>query len=358
MLQLQSKGIAPSIELNRERSSLIDKKLATEVLVIASYRSHAQNLHVNLTSFAESLNGRYGTQRTDAGSCLLNIASTSYLVPILRKQQVAQIRGSPIYVITLVGLIPLSSQLEARKAIEQTKKEIQAESDNQPSNNVVDDDSSADEGSYHSDGHITDDSLKDPKSLSPPYDTTRRKSQEADEGVAQDVTSKRGQYGRFAEKWFSRKGWTFERRRAQGMSPDDAGKPKSTQPQEKSISDRFADGNENSSKEQERQNDTATLQASRNVQTNAPNQRDVTSTLLPKLLRTTKMLFASHSFFFSYDYDITRRLGNHKAKTPGLPLHRTVDPLVSHGIELVETAPATNASLVVLLEPASGVTIH
>lgn len=248
--------------------------------------------------------------------------------------------------------------MEAKRAIEQTKKEIQAESNNQASNNVVDDDSSADEGSYHSDGYITDDNPKDSKSLNPPYDTARRKSQEADEGVAQDVISRRGQYGRFAERWFSRKGWTFERRRAQGMSAEDTGRSKAVQAQEYSNPNRAADGNENSSTEQETQDNTATLQASRNVLTKATFQRDVTSTLLPKLLRTTKILFASHSFFFSYDYDITRRLGDHKAKTPGLPLHRIVDPLVSRSIELVETTPATNASLVVLLEPASGVTLH
>lgn len=34
--------------------------------------------------------------------------------------------------------------------------------------------------------------------------------------VAQDVLTRKGQYGRFAERWFSRKGWSTEKRRAQG----------------------------------------------------------------------------------------------------------------------------------------------
>lgn len=60
-----------------------------------------------------------------------------------------------------------------------------------------------------------------------------------------------------------------------------------------------------------------------------PIADSVTDTLLPKLLRTTKVLLASRSFFFSYDYDITRRLGSQGAYNRDIPLHRIVDPLVS-----------------------------
>ncbi|KAL9005574.1 MAG: hypothetical protein Q9188_001666 [Gyalolechia gomerana] len=259
---------------------------------------------------------------------LLNIASDSYLVSILRRQQVAQIRGSPIYVITSVALVPLSSQSEAKSAIEQAKKEIQVESSNQALDVVLDDDSSADEGSHNSDGYISDDSLKASKPLSPSYDTARRKSQEEEnEGVAQDVISKRGQYGRFAERWFSKKGWTSERRRVQGMSADDAGKSAGVQAQEQSLSNRADNNDDNSSTKQQTQDNTTTVQISQNVPTNAPSQKDVAGSLCRKLLRTTKLLFASRSFFFSYDYDITRRLGDQKTKSPGLPLYRSVDPL-------------------------------
>ncbi len=56
----------------------------------------------------------------------------------------------------------------------------------------------------------------------------------------------------------------------------------------------------------------------------------VANTLLPKLLRTTRLLLGSRSFFFSYDLDITRRLGNQGSRTSELPLYKSVDPLVSH----------------------------
>ena len=63
----------------------------------------------------------------------------------------------------------------------------------------------------------------------------------------------------------------------------------------------------------------------------------VAKTLLPKLLRTTRMLLASQSFFFSYDLDITRRIDNQSSKGSELPLHQSVDPLVSHVVLFIES---------------------
>jgi len=51
---------------------------------------------------------------------------------------------------------------------------------------------------------------------------------------------------------------------------------------------------------------------------------DVANALLPKLLRTTRMLLISRSFFFSYHLDITRRLGQGITSSE-LPLHKLVD---------------------------------
>ncbi|KAL8953093.1 MAG: hypothetical protein Q9222_001031 [Ikaeria aurantiellina] len=258
---------------------------------------------------------------------LLNIASASYLISILRREQVAQIRGFPVYVITSVALIPLSSQSEAEKAIERTKKEVQRESGDQDVERLHEGDSSADEGGYHSDGNITDDVPKESNTLIPPYGSSRRQSQEESDSVAQDVISRRGQYGRFAERWFSRKGWTSERRRAQGMSADDIGESKTISVKEQSNSGQSGSENSAPSVEKDKSDRTQSLQSTEDVQRNASKANDVTSTLLPKLLRTTKMLFASRSFFYSYDHDITRRLGDQKLSSPEVPFHRNVDPL-------------------------------
>ncbi len=234
----------------------------------------------------------------------------------------AHIRGSPVYVITSIGFIPLASQSQAKRAIEQTKKETHADSSKPIPVSGVGYDSSASEGSDHSDDYVTDDYSKESTSLNPPYDTAWRKSQEGNESVAQDVISRRGQYGRFAEKWFSRNGWTTERRRAQGMSVDKVGKHKDSQIEEQSNSGEVEDSY------QEPPTYAHPKQASMAPPEEFALKQDVPNTLLPKLLRTTKLLFASRSFFFAYDYDITRRVGQQKNQSPDLPLHRVVDPTV------------------------------
>lgn len=233
----------------------------------------------------------------------------------------AQIRGSPVYVITSVALIPLSSQSDAEKAIEQTKKEVQRHTSHQEAQDVsIDSHGSADEDS---EGHVTDDSPEQPKALTP-SGNTRPKSQEENDSVAQDVIGKRGQYGRFAENWFSRKGWTTERRRAQGMSADDVGKSEGFRKGQKGDLHDPEDNIENDGK------NLPGGPAQRLPQQGASQGQDVMITLLPKLLRTTKMLFASRSFFYSYDYDITRTVGEQTIRAPNVPLYRSVDPLVGH----------------------------
>lgn len=131
--------------------------------------------------------------------------------------------------------------------------------------------------------------------------------------IAEDVLTRRGSYGRFASKWFSKKGWTVDQRRNLGMSvsadenvrsPGNEGKDNSDLPQKLPSTIDAIDG----AKDQ--------------------NASDVAQSLLPKLLRTTQILFgSSQSFFFSYDYDITRSLANRKTTNSELPLYKEVDPL-------------------------------
>ncbi|KAL9602390.1 MAG: hypothetical protein Q9179_002547 [Wetmoreana sp. 5 TL-2023] len=231
-----------------------------------------------------------------------------------------------VYVVTSVALIPLSSQSEATRAIERTK-EIQAESSDKFPDGGIASDTSADEGSYHSEGAVPDDNSKDSKALTLPYDPLGRKSQEGSESVAQDVIGRKGQYGRFAERWFSRKGWTSEHRKSQGMSADDMGKPANVRVEGRSESAQAGQADQNSSRHEEGKDEPTVSLAPQHVQKDASQGNDVISTLLPKLLRTTEMLFASRSFFYSYDYDITRRIGDYESKPSEAPLYRSVDPL-------------------------------
>ena len=62
----------------------------------------------------------------------------------------------------------------------------------------------------------------------------------------------------------------------------------------------------------------------------------VTHSLTPKLLHTTKLLLAhSRSFYFSYDWDITRSWGSQtNSVNSGVPLCKIVDPLVGFALRL------------------------
>lgn len=55
---------------------------------------------------------------------------------------------------------------------------------------------------------------------------------------------------------------------------------------------------------------------------------DQAAELLPKLIRYTKLLFASHNFFFAYDYDLTRSFEAQEVRNGHQPLHKAADPLV------------------------------
>ena len=238
----------------------------------------------------------------------------------------AQIRGSPIYVVTGVALIPLSSQSEANDVIRQTKESLRrqlesggTEADDAPA--------SSDEEKVQSDEDLTSD---EHHGASPkPPSKSRATETVVGSSIAQDVISRQGQYGRFADRWFSRKGWKTEGRRAQGMSENETKRANSqTSPAKPSNANTMSTGHAI-------QDDTSPVEKSESIE--APRKvllprqsasAEITNNLVPKLLSTTKMLLSSRSFFFSYDYDITRRVGTQESRKKGMPLHESVDPLV------------------------------
>jgi hypothetical protein len=155
--------------------------------------------------------------------------------------------------------------------------------------------------------------------------TGTRPNHQRTSSVAEDVITRKGGYGRFAQKWFSRRGWTVDQRRSLGMSVSDS----PVQPEQKAQSsgtstlNQVVDSNakvldgEGTSSGNSKSGGTGRLEAN-----------EITENLLPKLLRTTQILFgSSRSFFFSYDYDITRSFANQKASNSNLPQYKEADPL-------------------------------
>lgn len=268
---------------------------------------------------------------------LLTVPPVSYLITILSREQVAQVRGCPIYVITDVALIPLSSQSEAKKAISQAKESLkksgQPDAPSPDSDTSDDDETHVEAGPHDHDDQASpissDSSTKEDHLAAHPSDPARNTS-----SVAEDVIGKKGQYGRFAERWFSRKGWTTEKRRSQGMSVDGVERPATPSGQGTVLEDPQPKitppaPTVDDAKSADR---TPSLEILNQISENDRSislPANVTSTLLPKLLRTTRMLLGSRGFFFSYELDITRRLGIGEKNSPEIPLYKSVDPLVS-----------------------------
>ncbi|KAI9055758.1 hypothetical protein LZ554_000699 [Drepanopeziza brunnea f. sp. 'monogermtubi'] len=256
---------------------------------------------------------------------LLTVSRSSFLISITKRQQVAQVHGKAIYVITEVAITPLSSKIEAESSIASTHASL-----------LTDDpehvDVSDTDGEEAGQAGITNDDVEDesiPAGTLPAPAAHRRTT-----SVAEDVMARKGGYGRFAQKWFSKEGWTADQRRNLGMTesgPDAAqDKPALTEvsAQESGLPAPFKEH-------------SASSQGS----------VDVTAALLPKLLRTTAMLFgSSQSFFFSYDFDITRSFAARETSGAEAPLHTQVDPLFWWNRKIIQPfADAGQGSLVLPL---------
>jgi hypothetical protein len=176
-----------------------------------------------------------------------------------------------------------------------------------------DSDTEDDEGEFSAavSDDVDDDHIASPTDDVPTSATEHKRTS----SVAEDVMAKKGGYGRFAQKWFSRKGWTVGQRRNLGMSISES----DTEPGPDVSSSASAPSADSTQKEE-------SVPSASN--TDKAKDRDVAENLLPKLLRTTQILFgSSRSFFFSYDYDITRSFANRRTSNSELPLHTEVDPL-------------------------------
>lgn len=237
-------------------------------------------------------------------SGLLTVFRYNYLVSITRRQQVAQIRGVPVYVVTEVALTPCSSQKDAGEAVASTALSLgKADADKTPD---VDAATEADHDDTRSETGTIDSVVDYAPEPSGAADWPAALSQNSSRSsIAEDVIGRRGSYGRFAQRWFSKSGWALGQKRSMGLSP------------EKALADSGGDAGPAN---------TAIPDGARITEDAAGS--DAARNLLPKFLRTTQILFgSSRSFYFSYDHDLTRSLKNPQTPdTPLFPMHNHVDP--------------------------------
>jgi len=227
-----------------------------------------------------------------------------FLISITRRQQVAQIRGFPVYVVTEVAITPCCSREAAEKSVAKTAAHLKKQREDESSGES--DDESWEQVNVPADAVDDVDDLLAEEAIAPggrgngsPGGTSSPVT-----SIAEDVIRRRGSFGRFAQKWFSKDGWRQEQWRSMGMR--DSGIESSAPPR--------------SSLEGTSARKISLEEEDREV--------SAVSRLLPKLLRTTHILFGtSRSFYFSYDVDLTQRLGtDDKPSDPQKPLYVQVSP--------------------------------
>ncbi|ETN41680.1 uncharacterized protein HMPREF1541_03616 [Cyphellophora europaea CBS 101466] len=258
--------------------------------------------HVSLCPHDEAADNRKGVHLEAHGLIgLLSIASSHFLIAITGREQVAQIFGKPIYVVTDVEFLPLSSRDAAVKAL--ATASAASRKDHEPSSDSELSDAES-ESSKHAavpdevSGPHTDDEQDLPRSRS-------------STSIAQDVLTKKGNFGRFASQWFSRQGWATGTQKA----------PTSTDAKAQKV----AEGDATEAAKPEQKPDKVDGPAPEPQQPSKTSREEVAA-MIPKILRSAKLILTSRSCFFSYDFDLTRRMGLLQGKAVP-PAKGSLDPL-------------------------------
>jgi hypothetical protein len=257
---------------------------------------------------------------------------------------VAQIRGKAVYTIAEVALIPLSSQADAEKAIIRAQESQRRHAEEVKAGVASGSDSSEededDDVSLTEDNSVTSHPPAK-QELEPQPDLHKRTT-----SIAEDVISRKGLYGRFTQRWFSKGGWTVENKQKEGISSQENLSKASVQEQLDAVNpapaeeqdQAFGEGTSNVGLDSAVPNEAP--EEVKHAVEESPEAPKVP--LLPKLLTVTKMFFGSKSFFFSYDYDLSRSISNQPNALSSVPLFRTFDPLVSEHLVCSFTAVPTD----------------
>lgn len=241
----------------------------------------------------------------------------------------AQIRGKPIYKITDVTLIPLSSQAEADKAIAVARDHVQRYNKAQAAGEGDTDSEDEDDAPSVTDSLIEDGTTVSSEVTDPV--TGQKTKAPRDTSVAADVIQRKGVYGRFAAKWFSGKGWSADSRRTQGLSASenaggDAPKNVESTPKDEQYTQDPVSAESDSLPTHEKV--APDKVKPEDIPKALEGQKDATTiALLPKILQTTRMYFSSGNFFYSYDYDLSHDIGIVRPNS-SLPLSKQFDSLV------------------------------
>lgn len=236
------------------------------------------------------------------------MVSTSHLIAITDKEEVASIKGKPTYRITDVALIPLTTKAEAQQAIRNAAKR---HSNPHPRSNEEDRGSelSGDEIETSilpidnrkdiAEGAVN--SLEPPKAASLPERATT---------MFQDVLQDAGSFGRLAGQWFG-KG------KRDGLGADTGLAVEHKRQAKEALLPAEEEGVPTTARQGADQKP--------GEKTSKPQHTRPTAieSYAPRILQSTRVYFSSAGFYFSYDEDISSRLALQDPAQSPLPLWMT-----------------------------------
>lgn len=231
---------------------------------------------------------------------------------------------------TGVSVIPLGSQAEAQLAIDHVKKATKKSKDpkEQEDDDLVGD---SDSDTLSSDGTLEDSHSVDSSKDIPEPHRGRPSVDLGEFGVAQNVIEKKGAYGKFTDKWFSKRGWTTGSRKNLGHDTSVELKEKSPledisedtedkKPKEDQPSSTQSDGEPTAA-------DNAVKDATADL--SSFEQERITTSLIPKLVQTTKLLLGSRIYYYSYEQDLTNGDVGQRKVPLDIALYKQANPEVS-----------------------------
>ncbi|KAK0310917.1 hypothetical protein LTR82_014520 [Friedmanniomyces endolithicus] len=252
---------------------------------------------------------------------LLKLATTSHLIAITGREQVAQIKGRAIYAVRDVTLVPLSSQTDAERAIAQAQKALK------PSGAAAEEGEESDVGedAEHEHEHVKQ-GVSEPAAITAALEPPKEGVLSKGVSIVKGVVADQGKYGRFAERWFSKGAHS-----QQGAKDGD----KSAQEQEKEADSALPAQDEDVKTGAESEDQPPPLQpqdkdgedSKLETSTQSPKKESSLESLTPRILRSAKMYFSASGFFFSYDHNLSRALVQEDASTSATPLWNRFDPL-------------------------------
>jgi hypothetical protein len=240
---------------------------------------------------------------------------------------VASIAGKPVYCISEVALIPLSSQADAEKAILKAR-------DSQVRHAQFSEDYLTDASDDEDTISLADDeSTGDPDPDPAPHDKTAEETLTKSSTIAQHVAARKLLFGRFADRWLSIRGAASRIGTAGSQDTreeDSHPQPTVTTAHKDSSSPVQPDHVSETKHDEHLAIDEDTVGDSQTKQDESdPASEKVPIALLPKLLSTSRFLFGSRNFFFSYDHDLSRRISKDYSERDVLELYKSFNPTVS-----------------------------